>query len=184
MRSLKLRMVLIFFVVVVLQCYFFNRNKMKVDFTLKTVDSSYILSNSKKLRLVYFGFLSCPDICPTTFQILAKSIESLSEEEKRKIEILFIDIDPKRDTFPQMQKYLDHFYPGIIPLTGSEKELKEVAKKLNAFFEEVPIESEMGYTIDHSTRIYVIDKDSYYLDSIPHGLPIEVVTQYIRKNLD
>ncbi len=184
-RILFLRVPLCLIILFVIQCKPLSRNQeTKIDFTLNTVDSKFVLSKTDKIRLVYFGFLSCPDVCPTTFQTIANSMKALTEEERSKVEILFIDIDSKRDTLPQIKKYVDHFYPGIIPLSGSETELKKVAEQFNAFFMEVPIDSEMKYTMDHSTRVYVIDKDNYLIDTIPHNIPIEVFTQYIRKNLN
>jgi len=184
-NTLFLRINLIIIILIVIHCKQFNRNReTRIDFSLNTIDSKFVLNKTDKIRLVYFGFLSCPDACPTTFQIIAQSMKTLSEEERSKVEILFIDIDSKRDTLPQIKKYVDYFYPGIIPLTGSEDELQKVAKQFNAFFMEVPIESELKYTMDHSTRVYVIDKDNYLIDSIPHNIPIEVFTQYIRKNLN
>jgi protein SCO1 len=184
-KALFFRISLSIIITFVIQCKQFNRNQeKKVDFSLNTIDSKFVLNKTDKIRLVYFGFLSCPDACPTTFQIISQSMKTLSEEERSKVEILFIDIDSKRDSLPQIKKYVDHFYPGIIPLSGSEDELHKVAEQFNAFFMEVPIESEMKYTMDHSTRVYVIDKDNYLIDSIPHNIPIEVFTQYIRKNLN
>jgi len=184
-KNLILRISLILVALSVIHCKQFYRNQeTKIEFSLDTIDSRFVLNKSDKIRLVYFGFLSCPDACPTTFQIIAQSMKTLREEERSKVEILFIDIDSKRDTLPQIKKYVDHFYPGIIPLSGTQDELQKVAKQFNAFFMEVPIESEMKYTMDHSTRVYVIDRDNYLIDSIPHNIPIEVFTQYIRKNLN
>jgi protein SCO1 len=171
-------------IAVVLHCSKPKKEGNPIQFSLNTLDKKYSLEESKgKIRIIYFGFLSCPDVCPTTFQTISKSIQSMNSSERSQIEVLYVDIDPERDSLPDIQTYLDFFMKGMIPLTGSEEELKQVAKLFRASFEKIPIESEMKYTMDHTTSVYVVDREGYFVDKIPHGIPIEVFVEYLRKNL-
>ncbi len=168
----------------VLQCSEPKKEGEPLQFTLQSINKKYSLVDSTgKVRLIYFGFLSCPDVCPTTFQTISKAILSIDSSERSQIEVLYVDVDPERDSLAAIQKYLDYFMEGMIPLTGTEEELKQVAKLFRASFEKVPIDSEMKYTIDHTTSVYVVDREGYFIDKIPHGIPIEVFVEYLRKNL-
>lgn len=170
---------------IVVHCTKLKKHGKPIDFTLSTVDRTFHLREGNgKIRLVYFGFLSCPDVCPTTFQTISQSLKNLSAKEQSEIEILYIDVDPERDTFVSIKKYLDYFREGIIPLTGSQDELKQVSILFNASFSKIPIDSDMKYTIDHTTSVYVVDREGIYVDKIPHGVPIEVFVQYIKKHLN
>ena len=169
----------------VIHCTKHKKEGKPVNFTLNTLDRSYQLQEGNgKIRLVYFGFLSCPDVCPTTFQTISQSLKNFSSKEQSEIEILYIDVDPERDTLVSIKKYLDYFREGIIPLTGSQDELKQVASLFSASFSKIPIDSDMKYTIDHTTSVYVVDREGMYVDKIPHGIPIEVFVQYIKKHLN
>lgn len=171
-------------ILAVLHCSKPKKEGNPIHFTLHTLDRNYNLEESTgKVRLIYFGFLSCPDVCPTTFQTLSKAIQSMDSLERSQIQVLYVDVDPERDTLPAIQKYLDYFMEGMIPLTGTEDELKKVAKLFRASFEKIPIDSEMKYTVDHTTSVYVVDREGYFVDKIPHGIPIEVFVEYLKKNL-
>jgi protein SCO1/2 len=168
----------------VLQCSKQKKEGVPVDFTLDTIGGKFHFHNGNgKLRLVYFGFLSCPDVCPTTFQTISASLKSLSAKEQSEIEAIYIDVDPERDTLPNIKKYLDYFGNNMIPLTGSSEELNKVASIFNAKFSKVPIESDLKYTIDHTTSVYLVDREGNYKEKIPYGIPVEAFVGYLKKNL-
>ncbi|WP_395477532.1 SCO family protein [Rickettsia endosymbiont of Pantilius tunicatus] len=145
------------------------------DFEL--IDQNGELFNSDelkdKLSLIYFGFTSCPDICPTSLNKITKAVEILSEN---KIDIVpvFITIDPSRDTPAVLKEYLKHFHPKFIGLTGNEKQIREVADKFKVYYAKVVSESDnnQDYMLDHSSFTYLMDKNGkylkhFYLDSAP-----------------
>ncbi|WP_419235542.1 SCO family protein [Rickettsia endosymbiont of Nabis limbatus] len=145
------------------------------DFEL--IDQNGELFNSDelkdKLSLIYFGFTSCPDICPTSLNKITKAVEILSEN---KIDIVpvFITIDPSRDTPAVLKEYLKHFHPKFIGLTGNEKQIREVADKFKVYYAKVASESDnnQDYMLDHSSFTYLMDKNGkylkhFYLDSAP-----------------
>ncbi|ARD86684.1 photosynthetic protein synthase II [Rickettsia bellii] len=145
------------------------------DFEL--IDQNGKLFNSDelkgKLSLIYFGFTSCPDICPTSLNKITKAVEILSEN---KIDIVpvFITIDPSRDTPAVLKEYLKHFHPKFIGLTGDEKQIREVADKFKVYYAKAASENDndQDYMLDHSSFTYLMDKNGkylkhFYLDSAP-----------------
>lgn len=156
--------------------------KEPIYFSLNTPGGVYeSKQDSGKVLLVYFGFLSCPDFCPNTLQTLSTVLNSLVPENRKNVRLIFIDVDPERDTPENIKKYLDFFYPGIIGLTGTIPELKTVAGLFHASFEKVQLESKMGYTIDHSTSVYVVNAHGFLSDTIPHGTNLDVIKIIIQK---
>ncbi|WP_342226646.1 SCO family protein [Rickettsia endosymbiont of Urophora cardui] len=126
-----------------------------------------------KLSLIYFGFTSCPDICPTSLNKITKAVEILSEN---KIDIVpvFITIDPSRDTPAVLKEYLKHFHPKFIGLTGNEKQIREVADKFKVYYAKAASENDhdQDYMLDHSSFTYLMNENGkylkhFYLDSAP-----------------
>jgi protein SCO1 len=172
------------FFLIVLHCSKQKNEGIPIDFTLDTIGKKYrFQEGTGKLRLVYFGFLSCPDVCPTTLQTITASLKSISEKEQDEIEVIYIDLDPERDTLPNIKKYLDYFREDMIPLTGSIEELNKVVSLFKAKFSKVPIDSKLKYTIDHTTSVYLVDREGKYIGKIPHGIPVEAFVGYLKKNL-
>ncbi|MDH5655202.1 MAG: SCO family protein [Spirochaetia bacterium] len=131
------------------------------DFTL--TDQAGNAFHFKDLRgktvLLFFGFTLCPDICPATMSKLRKVYELL-EKDSDKIQIVFISVDPERDSPEKLKKYLDYFNMGVIGLTGSLADVKSVAEQYHARFAKVTTEqSAAGYLVEHSTSTYLIDRN-------------------------
>lgn len=152
-------------------------DKAEIGGDFELIDQNGELFNSDelkdKLSLIYFGFTSCPDICPTSLNKITKAVEILSEN---KIDIVpvFITIDPSRDTPAVLKEYLKHFHPKFIGLTGNEKQIREVADKFKVYYAKVASESDnnQDYMLDHSSFTYLMDKNGkylkhFYLDSAP-----------------
>ena len=117
-----------------------------------------------KLSLVYFGFTFCPDICPTSLQKLTNVLDTL---DKYQIDVLpiFFTVDPSRDTKELLKEYLGHFHPKFVGLTGTEKEISKVADLYKVFYAKAEGADEAGdkYMIDHSSFVYLMDKNGKYL---------------------
>jgi protein SCO1/2 len=131
--------------------------------------------------LLFFGYTSCPDVCPTTMAELKQALETLDENDTKQVRVLFVTVDPGRDTPERVQEYVDHFNPDFIGLSGMEPELVKVWNDYGVFREIVKGNSAAGYLINHTARITVIDRDgnlrlSYALetpvDSIVHDLKL------------
>ncbi len=104
-----------------------------------------------KVVVLTFGFTACPHICPTILMELSKLYRGL-EAQAQQVQIVFISVDPKRDTATRLQSYLAAFNANIVGLTGSEEQLRHTAKLFGAMFEDAE-------DISHSDRIYLLDTE-------------------------
>jgi len=116
-------------------------------------------TSQKKIVLLFFGYTHCPDVCPTALGIMAELMEKLMPEERKRIQVLFISVDPERDTPEVLKDYVPHFNPAFIGLTGNEKEIEKTAKEYKAYYKKVEGESAGGYLIDHTATIYLVTPD-------------------------
>lgn len=118
--------------------------------------------------LVMFGFTHCPDICPSGLQLMASAIDKLGDQA-RDITPVFITLDPERDTAARLKEYVASFHPAIRGLTGTEAEINKVAKAYRVYFKKVPLEGSSGYTIDHSSFFYIMDRKGEFFAHVPHS---------------
>ncbi|MGZ5918780.1 MAG: SCO family protein [Hyphomicrobium sp.] len=110
-----------------------------------------------KYTLVFFGFTSCPDICPAGLQLIAGALEKLGTKAQR-IAPIFISVDPQRDTPEKLAAYVKNFDPRLVGLTGTSEEIAAVAKAYKVYYAKVPSkERPDDYTMDHTSIIYVMD---------------------------
>lgn len=110
-----------------------------------------------KVVVMFFGYTHCPDVCPTTMVELKKTMQLLGEAAKE-VQVLFITLDPERDTQEVLAKFVPAFDPSFIGLTGTVQEIAATAKMFKIFSSKVEAEGRSGYTIDHSAGSYVYDK--------------------------
>lgn len=110
-----------------------------------------------KVVVLFFGFTHCPDICPTTLTDLKKTMVLLKDKASA-VQVIFITLDPARDTEDVLKKFIPTFNSSFLGLTGTESDIDKVANQLKIFNKKVNDESKAGYTIDHSAGLYVIDK--------------------------
>lgn len=138
-----------------------------------------------KLSLIYFGFTYCPDICPTSLQKISTVIQTL---DKYQIDVtpVFITVDPTRDTPALLKEYLGHFHSKIIGLTGSEEQIKEVADLFKVFYARAndPAYTDNNYMLDHSSFVYLMDKDGNYMKHFYMSSTEEEIIEYIRIHKD
>lgn len=136
-----------------------------------------------KLSLVYFGFTFCPDICPASLQKLTNVLSALG---KYQIDVLpiFITVDPARDTPDILKEYLGHFHPKFVGLTGSEEKIREVANLYKVFYAiaEGVTEKDDKYMLDHSSFVYLMDKNGKYMKHFYMNSKPEEIIEYIRIN--
>lgn len=112
---------------------------------------------SGKIRLIFFGYTSCPDFCPNTLAKIEKAWSSLALPQEERPEVLFISVDGERDTPERMKKYVQAFHIPIRGLTGTKAEIDPVTKMFGSYYR---IEKKDGETIvDHSTYVYLVDQE-------------------------
>ncbi|MCH9806109.1 MAG: SCO family protein [Alphaproteobacteria bacterium] len=127
------------------------------DFELTDQNGKVFSSQSLKGKpyAVFFGFTHCPDICPTTLLEMSKHLEALGPKAD-KLNVLFITVDPSRDTPGQLKMYLSAFDPRIVGLSGSEAQIADVAKKYRIISEKVAT-SDNDYTMNHTATVFLFD---------------------------
>ena len=155
------------------------------DFALVSDQGPVELSDFRgKVVPIYFGFTHCPDVCITSLSSIAAGLKELTEDELALVQPLFITIDPERDDPERVGEYARYFYPGMLGLTGSLEDVTKVAKAHFVIFEKVPLDdSELGYTMDHSSIVYVVGKDGVIKSLIHHGEKPSVIAQTLREAL-
>jgi len=114
---------------------------------------------SGNIRMLSFGFTSCPDICPTTLQKLSRAVDELPEAIRKDVKIMFVSVDPNRDTPERIKSYVEFFSDSIIGLTGSEDNLRALSKRYRTTFGYAEPDEKGNYDVSHSSAVYVFDRE-------------------------
>jgi len=126
-------------------------------------EMSFDSKTSNKNKLIYFGYTYCPDVCPFDILKLSNFIDK-NPHLKKKLDFIFITVDPHRDQPQQLKSFLGNFNPSIIGLTGSKKQIQEVIKKFRIFVKIHKNSSDdENYLVDHSSLFFLVDKNDEYL---------------------
>ena len=129
-----------------------------------------------QVAVVFFGYTYCPDVCPMSLAVVRQTLSELDEAERERVVPLMISVDPERDTIERLAEYTGHFGDAFIGATGSEAQLEELAERYGVVWRRVETpESAMGYTIDHSSSLYLVDREGTILRRVlyspaPHAL--------------
>ena len=155
------------------------------DFTLDSSQGPVSLKDLRgKVVPIYFGYTYCPDICPTSLSALAQALKQLNEHELDQVQALFISVDPERDKLDRLAEYARYFYPAMLGVTGDLELLQAIAKSYGAFFHKVEIEgSSIGYAVDHSSIIFVVDRQGILRQMIQHSNSPQRILESIREVL-
>lgn len=121
-----------------------------------------------KVVVVFFGFVYCPDVCPTTLGELANVMKQLGQDADR-VQVLFVTLDPERDTPSVLAQYAAAFDPRFLALYGNADETRRVAREFKIYYEKRPGSQPGAYTIDHSAQSYVIDTRGRLRLFVRHG---------------
>jgi len=113
-----------------------------------------------KAVVVFFGYTQCPDVCQTTLTSLAEAMKQLGPEANR-VQVLFITVDPERDTAELLSKYVPAFDPRFLGLRGSADEIERTAKEFRVRYQKQPGTSAGGYTVDHSLGTFIFDTQGH-----------------------
>jgi protein SCO1/2 len=119
-----------------------------------------------KPTLVFFGFTSCPDVCPTTLFELSQRLDDLKSAADR-LNVLFITVDPERDTPEHLAVYLSSFDPRITGLSGTRDDIAAVLAAYGVYARKVPL-SDGGYTMDHTASVFMMDSEGKFVGTINH----------------
>lgn len=125
--------------------------------------------NQGKVVVMFFGYTSCPDVCPLTLSKF-KQIKSLMGKDSRQVVFVYITVDPERDTPEKLKHHLDAFDPEFIGLSETRTRMENVWKNYGVFQAKVETESATGYLIDHSATTYVVNQDGHLRLTFPYGM--------------
>lgn len=143
--------------------------------------SSFRLGEMRgRVVLLFFGYTSCPDVCPTTLSELRRVVDGLGADAAR-VQVVFVTVDPQRDTPEKLGKYVAMFNPSFIGLSGAEDELESVWKAYGVYRAVQPMpNSATGYLVDHTARLYVIDPGGKLRLSFNYGTPTENILHDVK----
>jgi protein SCO1/2 len=132
-----------------------------------------------QLVLLYFGYTTCPDVCPTTLADLHRARQALGSRGQD-VQVLMVTVDPERDTVSVLAEYIAHFDPSFIGLTGTPNQIAEIATYYGIFYERKEADSALGYLVDHTATVLVIDRQGYGRVIFPYGTPAEEIAADLR----
>jgi len=118
------------------------------------------LANFKdRWSFVFFGFTNCPDVCPTTLHTFRSMYESLPQYEidSAQVQVVFVSVDPERDSVEVLRQYVPYFHPEFVGVTGTSEATERFAKDLGVLYVKVPQQDSDEYSVDHSASVFVFD---------------------------
>lgn len=134
-----------------------------------------------KVVMVFFGFMQCPDVCPTALS-RAVAVRELLGDDADGMQLLFITVDPERDTPEVMRDYLAAFDPSFVGLRESPERTREIADSFFVIYNKVPTGD--SYTMDHSATSFVFDPAGRLRLAVSHNMPPELIAEDIRTLLE
>ena len=135
-----------------------------------------------KVVLVFFGYTQCPDVCPTTMVELANVMKELGPQADQ-LQVLFITVDPERDTQQLLAEYVPAFDKRFLGLRGDAAATAKVAKEFKVFYAKVPGKEPGSYSMDHTAGSYVFDKDGKVRLFVRHGQGTAPLVQDLKQLL-
>lgn len=113
-----------------------------------------------KAVVLFFGYTHCPDVCPTTMAELSQALQQMGPDEAKRVQVLFVTVDPERDTPALLSQYVQAFNPTFVALRpANDAQLKKITKDFRVYYAKVPGKTPDSYTMDHTAASYVFDPD-------------------------
>ena len=157
-----------------------GKNYSLTDLSGKTVTPADFQG---KVTALFFGFMYCPDACPTHLTKMGELKKMLGKDAEQ-LQLVFITVDPERDTPEKLKQYLQSFDPTVVGLRGTLAETEAVAKDFRVFYKKVATKDTpkdpMSYTIDHTTFTYLFDTKGQLRLVVPHDLAVEKIAADVR----
>ncbi|KJY75139.1 SCO family protein [Vibrio nigripulchritudo] len=196
-KNWALALVVAFALGVSLKVYFDQQSEL-ANQNVQSADSSVTLFGAdetpvnlydqadSRVRVIYFGFTRCPDVCPTSLAMLAGALNQLDDADKQQFRPLFISLDPERDAPQLASEYASYFHKDIEGLSAPLDVTKPLASKYGVIFRKTELEdSALEYTLDHSSYFYFLKPDGSLITKVPHALspaPVLAAMKDIIKN--
>lgn len=132
-----------------------------------------------KVVAVFFGFTHCPDVCPTTLATMKAVKEKLGPDGDR-LQVIFVTVDPERDTPDLLAKYVTAFDPAFVGLHGSTEAIAQTAKAFKVYYQKVPGKTPDTYTMDHTASTYLYDPQGRLRLFVRHGQAVDPIAADVR----
>jgi len=155
------------------------------EISLRRADGElFSLSDQQgKIVLLFFGYTSCPDVCPTTLAEMKMLMDELGDLSKN-VQVVFVSVDPDRDTSEKVQTYVNHFHPSFLGLSGTKIELSPIWKNYSIVREEVQSDSSFGVIINHTAILFLVDQKGNLRLSFPYQTPVRDIAHDIKLLLE
>lgn len=154
------------------------------EFVLQSADGPVDSKNLRgKVLLIYFGYTNCPDVCPAAMASGGQVLKALSPEERGRVKLILISVDPERDSVAHLKEYTAFFHPDMLGLTGTPAEVAALAKAYGAGYIKQPARPDGSYAVDHTTSTYVVAPDGKLGAVLDLGAPTDKVLAAVRKLL-
>jgi protein SCO1/2 len=135
-----------------------------------------------RVVVMFFGYTQCPDVCPTTMTDMAEVKKRLGADGE-KLQVIFVTLDPDRDTPAVLAQYVPSFDPSFIALRGTRDETAAIAKDFKVFYQKVPGKTETSYTMDHTAGSYVFDREGRVRLFLRHAGGVDPIVADLQKLL-
>ncbi len=143
----------------------------KYDFTVTTVDGDISKKDfNGKVLAIYFGYMYCPDVCPTSLSALASALKSFPQEKvDNNFKGLFISVDKERDKLKALKEYAQYFHPTYIGATSNKENIDDITNRYESYYKKVFLkDSAMDYSVSHTSYIYIFDKEGKLAAKVDH----------------
>lgn len=152
----------------------------EIDLTRANGESFRLSQARGNIVLLFFGYTSCPDVCPTTMAEMKSALEKIGAEKAKQVRVVFVTVDPGRDTPERVQEYVNHFNTEFIGLSGAEAELQQTWNDYGVFRQVVEGTSAAGYLVDHTARITLIDQNGNLRVSYGFATPVDDIVHDLK----
>jgi cytochrome oxidase Cu insertion factor (SCO1/SenC/PrrC family) len=136
-----------------------------------------------KPTLIYFGYTFCPDVCPTSLLLMETAIDKLGSDAAKKVNLVFITVDPERDTQEVIKGYVPNFGPTFIGLTGTPAQVEQVTRAYRVYSQKVPGKDGAPYLMDHSSIVYLLDRNGRFVTHFTHEAKAETIATAVGRLL-
>jgi protein SCO1 len=126
-----------------------------------------------KLVVLFFGYTHCPDVCPTTLADMARALQLLPAEDAEQVRVLFVSVDPERDTAEVLKAYVPYFHPDFLGLRGTPEQVAQAAREFRIVYRKHVEPGASDYLIDHSAGSYILDARGRLRVYLPFASPPE-----------
>lgn len=162
-----------------------RKEQAKYDFTLESLGGTVTPESFRgKALLLYFGYTYCPDICPTSMGSISVALGRLEPELAERTAVLFVSVDPERDGLEHLDRYVKYFVPSAVGATAELPVIEEMGERYGSSFSKVPLEnSAMGYSVAHTSYIYLFSPEGRFLERLDHAFDPAPVEAALRRAL-